>query len=44
MATAAGCADTVVVRMDSAYYAAKVIAAIRRAGALFSVTVPIDPE
>jgi hypothetical protein len=33
-----------VVRMDSAYYAAKVIAAIRRAGALFSVTVPADPK
>jgi hypothetical protein len=32
------------VRMDSAYYAAKVIAAIRRAGALFSVTVPMDPK
>ena len=28
--------------MDSAYYAATVIAAIRRAGALFSVTVPAD--
>jgi hypothetical protein len=30
--------------MDSAYYAAKVIAAIRRAGARFSVTVPMDPK
>ena len=30
--------------MDSAYYAARVIAAIRRAGALFSVTVPMDPK
>jgi hypothetical protein len=30
--------------MDSAYYAAAVIAAIRRAGALFSVTVPMDPK
>ena len=30
--------------MDSAYHAAKVIAAIRRAGARFSVTVPMDPK
>ena len=30
--------------MDSAYYAARVIAAIRRVGALFSVTVPMDPK
>ena len=30
--------------MDSAYYAAKVIAAIGRAGARFSVTVPMDPK
>jgi hypothetical protein len=30
--------------MDSAYYAAKVIAAIRPAGALFPVTVPMDPK
>ena len=28
----------------SAYYAATVIAAIGRAGALFSVTVPMDPK
>ena len=28
------------VRMDSAYYTAAVIGAIRRAGARFSVTVP----
>ena len=40
----AGCTGLIVVRMDSAYYAAKVIAAIRRAGALFSVTVPMDPK
>jgi Transposase DDE domain group 1 len=40
----AGCTGTIVVRMDSAYYAAAVIAAIRRAGALFSVTVPADPK
>ena len=43
-ARAAGCTGTIVVRMDSAYYAAKVIAAIRRAAARFSVTVPMDPE
>ena len=30
--------------MDSAYYVAKVIAAIGRAGARFSVTVPMDPK
>jgi Transposase DDE domain group 1 len=40
-ARAAGCAGTIVVRMDSAYYAARVIAAIRRSGARFSVTVPL---
>ena len=39
-----GCTGLIVVRMDSAYYAGKVIAAIRRAGALFSVTVPADPK
>ena len=32
----------IVVRMDSAYYSAKVIAAIRAAGAFFSVTVRMD--
>jgi hypothetical protein len=40
----AGCDGLIMVRMDSAYYAATVIAAIRRAGALFSVTVPMDPK
>ena len=40
----AGCTGLIVVRMDSAYYAATVIAAIRRAAALFSVTVPMDPK
>ena len=35
-----GCTGLVIVRVDSAYYAAEVIAAIRRAGARFSVTVP----
>jgi len=35
-----GCTGTVITRMDSAYYAAEVLHAIRRAGARFSVTVP----
>ena len=43
-ARAAGCTGLIVVRMDLAYYAAKVIAAIRRAGARFSVTVPMDAK
>jgi Transposase DDE domain group 1 len=43
-ARAAGCTGLIVARLDSAYYAAKVIAAIRRAGARFSVTVPMDPK
>jgi len=38
----AGCTGRIVVRMDSAYYAGKVIAAIRRGGAFFSVTVRMD--
>jgi hypothetical protein len=37
-----GCTGTVVVRMDSAYYAAGVLHAIRRAGARFSVTAPLN--
>jgi hypothetical protein len=43
-ARAAGCTGQIVVRIDSAYYSAKVIAAIRRAGARFSVTVNMDPK
>ena len=43
-ARSAGCAGQIVVRMDSACYAAKVIAAIGRADAVFSVTVPMDPK
>jgi Transposase DDE domain group 1 len=39
-ARAAGCTGLVIVRMDSAYYAGEVIAAIRRQGARFSVTAP----
>jgi hypothetical protein len=40
-ARACGAAGTIVVRMDSAYYAAAVIAAVRRNGARFSVTAPV---
>jgi hypothetical protein len=36
-----GATGTIVVRMDSAYYTAAVIAAIRRNGARFSVTAPV---
>jgi hypothetical protein len=38
---AAQATGTIVVRMDSAYYAAAVIAAVRRNGARFSVTAPV---
>src|SRR5690349_7303570 len=41
-ARACGVTGTIIVRMDSAYYAAAVIAAIRRAGARFSVTAPMS--
>jgi hypothetical protein len=41
-ARACGATGTVVVRMDSAYYAAAVIAAVRRSGARFSVTAPVS--
>jgi hypothetical protein len=40
-ARACGCTGTVVVRLDSGFYSAGVIAAIGRAGAYFSVTVPL---
>jgi Transposase DDE domain group 1 len=40
-ARACGAAGTIVVRMDSAYYAAAVISAVRRNGARFSVTAPV---
>jgi hypothetical protein len=40
----AGCTGLVIVRMDSAYYAAEVIAAIRRQGARFSVTAPMNSK
>ena len=40
-ARACGATGTIVVRMDSAYYASAVIAAVRRSGARFSVTAPV---
>jgi hypothetical protein len=38
----AGCTGTIIVRMDSAYYNSAVISAIRRGGAFFSVTAPMN--
>ena len=37
-----GCTGTIVVRMDSAYYNAAVTGAVRRAGARFSITAPMN--
>jgi Transposase DDE domain group 1 len=37
-----GCTGTIVVRLDSAFYNAAVIGAVRRGGARFSVTVPLN--
>ena len=37
-----GCAGTVIVRADSAFYNAAVTGAVRRGGARFSVTVPMN--
>jgi hypothetical protein len=37
-----GCTGMIVVRMDSAFYNAAVTGAVRRAGARFSVTVPMN--
>jgi len=37
-----GCAGTIVVRMDSAYYSSAAIGAARRAGARFSVTAQLN--
>jgi Transposase DDE domain group 1 len=41
-ARACGATGTIVVRMDSGFYSAAVLAGIRRAGARFSVTVPAN--
>jgi Transposase DDE domain group 1 len=38
----AGCTGMIVARMDSAFYSAAVIGAIRRGGARFSVTAPLN--
>jgi hypothetical protein len=38
-----GRSATIVVRMDSAYYSSAAVQAIRRAGAYFSVTAPVNP-
>jgi hypothetical protein len=38
----AGCTGMIVVRLDSAFYNAAVIGAVRRGGARFSVTVPMN--
>jgi hypothetical protein len=35
-----GCTGMIIVGMDSAYYNAAVISAVRRSGARFSVTTP----
>src|SRR6266487_1582528 len=40
----AGCTGKIVFRIDSAYYSAAVLSAIRRGGACFSVTVRMDPK
>ena len=38
------CTGKIVFRIDSAYYSAAVLGAIRRGGACFSVTVRMDPK
>ena len=43
-ARAAGATGTLVVRVDSAFYAGAFVAACRRGGAHFSVTVRMDPK
>jgi hypothetical protein len=43
-ARTAGCTGTLIVRMDSAFYGAPAVAAARKAGAYFSVTVRMDPK
>ena len=42
-ARSTGCAGTLVVRADSAFYSAAFTGAVRRAGACFSVTAKMDP-
>ena len=37
-----GCTGLIIVRLDSGYYSAAVVSAIRSAGARFSVTVPMN--
>jgi Transposase DDE domain group 1 len=37
-----GCTGTIVVRLDSAFYGAQAIGAVRRGGAFFSVTAPMN--
>jgi hypothetical protein len=44
IARQAGCTGKIVFRIDSAYYSAAVLGAIRRGGARFSVTVRMDPK
>jgi hypothetical protein len=41
-ARACGCTGLIITRLDSGYYSAAVISAIRSAGARFSVTVPVN--
>jgi hypothetical protein len=41
-ARACGCTGTIIVRLDSAFYNAAVTGAVRRGGARFSVTVPMN--
>ena len=43
-ARATGCGGLLIVRADSAYYSAAFCGAVRRGGARFSVTVPMDPK
>jgi hypothetical protein len=42
-ARATGCTGIVIVRADSAFYSAAFTGAVRRAGACFSVTAPLNP-
>jgi hypothetical protein len=43
-ARGAGCSGTLVAWADSAFYSAAFTGAVRRAGAFFSVTVPMEPK